>query len=101
MNTWIMNNGLKVAAIVLTLGALVPGFPYAYYQVMNWVVMIAAIMAAKQAFRGGMNAMVFVFGFVAIMFNPIAPIYLSANVWQILDVIVALLFAAWLYMARK
>jgi hypothetical protein len=99
MKTFLNNNGLKLVAIAMLLGALVSSFsalltlPFVYYQLMNWAVAGGAIMVAWQAYKRSDLYFTWLFALVAVVFNPIAPIHLSAFAWQIADAIVIVLFA--------
>ena len=97
MKTWINYNWLKLLAVAMTSGALAAAYyskeyPYAYYQFMNWAVLGAAIITAKQASQHGKSFFVWLFIFVAVIFNPIAPFNLRVDVWQLADLIVIVLF---------
>ena len=67
-------------------------WPYGYYQILRWVVTATAIYVAYNARRGGKPAWSWVMGMVAVLFNPLWPIYLSKGTWIWLDLIVAILF---------
>lgn len=86
---------LQLVAIVLLLGALAPvALPFAYYQVMNWVTVIAASMVAYRAHAQKKEWIMWIFVAVAVVFNPVAPLHLRADVWMFADVVAAVLFAA-------
>lgn len=80
-----------IAALML-LGALGSG-PYAYYTLLPWVTCSAAVIFALSGYSSGKVWAAWVFGFIAILFNPIAPVYLSRQVWQPIDIGAAILFA--------
>ncbi len=90
--TWIKFNWLKVVAIVMVLAAILPIQYFVYYQLMNWVVVGAAIVTALQARALKSESLMWLFILVAVVFNPVAPLHLRADVWQIVDIVVALLF---------
>jgi FtsH-binding integral membrane protein len=100
MNKWLSNNWLRVLAIIMIAGAFL-SFPFAYYQLMNWVVAIAALMTAKQAREGGNTFWIWLFAFVAVVFNPITPLYFRTDVWQIADIIAIVIFAVSFYTVRR
>ena len=86
MKTWITYNWLKLLAIAFVLGAVylayaVIAVPFAFYQFMNWIVLGASIVTA-----------VWLFLLVGVTFNPVAPMYFNALVWNIADLVVATLF---------
>jgi hypothetical protein len=91
MKTWLNDNLLKLLAIVFLLGTF-GNFPYAYYQLMTWIVVGAALMTAYQARQQVKTALMWLFIFIAVIFNPIAPFYLRNDIWQIAYIVVVLLF---------
>lgn len=91
MKQWFSMNWLKLLAIAALLGTF-GTFPYAYYQLMNWVVVGAALVTAMHAHAKNKAFLMWLFIFVAVVFNPIAPIYLSTQVWQWSDLVVIALF---------
>src|SRR4051812_13778522 len=101
MKNRLNDNWLRLVAIAFVLGALWPYFPYAYYQLMDWVVAGAAIMTALQSRARGQTFVIWVFALVAVVFNPVAPLYLRADIWQIADIAVAVLFAAALFLVKS
>jgi hypothetical protein len=80
-------------ATVVLLGAICT-WPYAYYQIMRWVVCAAAVFTAYQGYATRHLWGAWAFGLVAVLFNPIAPIHLTRHAWQVLDPAAALLFLA-------
>jgi len=98
--TWVRDNWLKVVAILFVLGALAPIPFYAYYQLMNWIVVGAALMAAWQAYKQNSLWLVWLFLLVAVIFNPLAPFYFSADMWRIVDIVAAVLFAISFFLIR-
>lgn len=94
MNTISNEKLLKGLAVVLVLGAIqtYQTLPYAYFQIMTWAVCTAAIVAAIEAYRSGNRATLWLFGVLAVVFNPIAPVYLSQYAWRIADIIAAIIF---------
>lgn len=79
-----------VAALFL-LGAL-GRWPYGYYVLLRWVVCAAAAYIAFQAHNSNRSGFVWAFGVVAVLFNPLSPIYLNREIWQVIDLLVAALF---------
>ena len=97
MKGWIQDNWLKVVAIFFALGALAPIPYFAYYQLMNWIVVGAALMTTLHAYQQKSPWIAWLFALVAVIFNPLAPLYFPTNVWHIADVVVAILFVASFY----
>ena len=100
MNQWIQDNWLKLLAIALALGALAPIPYYAYFQLMNWVVVGAALMTAAQAYKQNKLWLVWLFVLVAVVFNPVAPLYLAADMWRVADMVVAALFVISFFLVK-
>ena len=81
----------SIAATAMLLGALAQ-WPYGYYQLLRWAVCGVAIFVAISAYRWQKLWAIWLFGFVAVLFNPLIPVHLSRDVWQPIDVICAILF---------
>ena len=91
MKDWFKNNWFKLIAIVFLLGAM--GYwPYAYYQVLRWIVCAIAAYSAYLAYQSKKVGWTWIFGIIAVLFNPIIPIHLTREIWQPIDVIVAIIF---------
>jgi hypothetical protein len=65
---------------------------YGYYTLLRWITCIAATLVAFQAFEKNINWAKVVFIIIAILFNPLAPIYLSRSTWIPIDIITAIFF---------
>ena len=63
----------------------------AYYQILRWVVCICSVILAYQNFNSGSKLFI-LYTFIAILFNPVAPIYLGKSLWKITDIITAIAF---------
>ena len=82
-----------IAVGIFLLGAL-GSWPYAYYQLLRWVVCGVGAYTAYLGFK--MNNMVigWLMVAIAVLFNPIAPFYLTKGTWSVLDLIAAIIFFA-------
>jgi FtsH-binding integral membrane protein len=102
--TWIQYNWLKLLAIAFLVGALQQfyAFPFAYYQFMNWIVVGASLVTAQQANVQNKMFAVWLFLLVAVTFNPIAPMYFRADVWQVTDLVaIALFIISFIFVRQK
>ena len=79
-----------IAAIMLLL-ALAP-WPYGYYQVLRLVVCGVAVYVAFMGYTWQKMWAMWLFGFIAVLFNPLLPIHLSRQIWQAIDVVCGILF---------
>ena len=81
----------NIAAIVL-LVAVIPIWPYFFYQALKLVIFGAAAFSVylyhKEKNKGWMLTMIG----IAIVFNPINPLYFGHFLWSIVDIVVAILF---------
>ena len=75
----------------LLLFAVLP-LPYIYYQLLRIVITLIAAVNAYKFYEDNQMAWVLVFGIIALIWNPIFPIYLDKSVWIILDFIGAGIF---------
>jgi len=67
--------------------------PIGYYTFLRIVVTISAIIVIKVEYGGKINLWIVTFGFIAILFNLILPIYLhKKESWLLIDIFTAILF---------
>ena len=81
------------AAGLLCLLAVFP-FPYAYYSFLRLALTAAALVAVFDL-KNNENYLWLLFGGIALLFNPLFPIYLTKGIWFPIDLIAALAFG-WL-----
>ena len=81
-----------IVAIILLITAFVDlGVGIAYYQILRWMTTICAGLLAIRFYEK--NQVLFItFCIIAVLFNPIAPIYLGRNLWRIADALTATIF---------
>jgi hypothetical protein len=66
--------------------------PYGYFTLLRWAVCVVAIYHVVLAYNMKRGVMVVYFGLIAILFNPIIPVYLSRQAWWPVDLVTASLF---------
>jgi len=81
---------IKIAVAAVLLIALA-SLPIGYYTFLRIVVCIAGVILGVAYFESK-RLLSIVFVAVAILFNPILPIYLSREIWIPIDIITAILF---------
>ena len=89
-----------VATGVFLLGAL-GSWPYAYYQLLRWVVCGVGAYSACKAHESGRTGWAWVFGVIAVLFNPIVPFYFARDTWQVLDLVAVIPFFAFPFTKQK
>ena len=80
-----------ILSIIMLFGAIAE-WPYGYYTILRWITCITSILVVLQAFEKNIDWAKVVFIVIAILFNPLTPIYLSRSTWIPLDIITAILF---------
>jgi hypothetical protein len=88
-----------IAALML-LEALIQ-WPYNYYQLLRFIVFGISIFIAFIAYRWQKIWATWLFGFIAVLFNPQIPINLPKEIWHTIDVTCAFLFVAVAYVLKK
>ena len=79
---------LLIAALLLL--CLAP-MPYGYYQLVRFVAMVAFAVMAWNYYENKQEGWAIVFGALALLFQPFVKIALGRLVWNVIDVVVAVL----------
>lgn len=100
-----MNMGNKNILTLVATGflfvALSSGLPYGYFTLMRFVVCAVGIYLAYKAYEENKESLwVWAFGFTAVLFNPIFPIYLKRAQWEVIDLVVAVFFVASIFLVN-
>lgn len=80
---------LKLILSLLFLLCLAP-MPYGFYSLVRFVAMIAFAIYAYAYYEKKNNRLAVAFLSLAILFQPLLPIYLGRTLWNIVDVLVAI-----------
>lgn len=77
--------------------------PYGYFQILRWAVCAIASYNCYILYNEKDNKVwPWIFGIVAVLFNPIIPFYFAKSTWQFLDLIGGIIFAVWIaFNSRK
>lgn len=89
MKNFLKNNWFKIIAIGILIGAMWD-HPYGYYQLLRWVVAVAGAFSAYSAYEHENNTWAWIFGIIAVLFNPIIPFTFAKETWQVIDVATAI-----------
>jgi hypothetical protein len=90
-----MTHKLSLVVCILSAGALLAAIlplPYGYYTFLRLFIALAAVYVAYAGYRMGVLWLVLLFACLAVLFNPIAPVYLSKSVWQPINAVAAMAF---------
>lgn len=69
-------------------------WPYGYYQILRWVVCGASAWSVYLAIQTDKNGWAWTLGTIAVLFNPILPIYLTRDIWSFLDIVTGITLLA-------
>lgn len=78
-----------IASTVLLL-ALFDGWQYGFFTILRFVVFSSTAYVAYLSFQEEKEGWVWSLGAVAILFNPFIPVYLTRDVWVVIDFVTAL-----------
>jgi arginine exporter protein ArgO len=76
-------------------------WPYGYYQLLRFVICGVSAYIAFNAYQWRKIWAVWLFGFIAVLFNPLIPIHLSRELWQPIDFICAVILAIIAFVLKK
>jgi hypothetical protein len=72
--------------------AIIPDWNYNYYIFLRWGVSIVSLFVAWGFYKSKLDFWAIIFGIIAVIFNPIFPVYLKRDTWTLIDLITAILF---------
>lgn len=82
---------LLISAGLLFIGLI--DLPIGYYTLLRIVVTIGSVSVVVTEYKKGINFWVITFGLIAILFNPLIPIYLNdKSAWMPIDIIGGVIF---------
>ena len=77
-------HGSRIIAAAMLFWAL-DDHPYSYFTLLRVVVCGVAVYCAVQANEYDRSSWTWIFGGIAVLFNPIWPIHLDRETWQVVD----------------
>ena len=82
---------LRLCCALLLLA--VADLPIGYYTILRIIITIGACLIILNDYKGEIGSWIILFGIVALIFNPLFPIYLNdKDAWLPIDLLTALLF---------
>ncbi len=99
MNRSIPRRASQASALGLIL-SLLPSWPYLYYTILRYLVGVTAVLLIVRAEELKKAQWVWLWIAVAVVFNPIVPLYLPAHMQAITSLACAFLFALSLRVLR-
>jgi len=83
------NIALFIAAAFL-FAALFDGWPYGFFTLLRFIVFAASAYVAWIAYEQQKEKWGWIFGFLAVLFNPFIVIHLNREIWVVIDLIVGI-----------
>jgi len=68
--------------------ALFDGWPYGFFTLLRFVVFASTAYIVWMAYEVQKEKWVWIFGFLAVLFNPFIVIHLNREIWGVIDLIV-------------
>jgi len=92
-----MKNEYKISIILRFISAimlfLALGYhPYSYYILLRWMVSFSSFYSGWVFSRLKSHNWAWFFFIVGILFNPLIPVYLNRSTWQVIDLVLAIIF---------
>lgn len=88
-----------IASVLLFLA--VANLPYGYYRFLRIAVTLIAGANAYSSYKKGDYILFIIFLGIAILFNPIIPIYLSKDIWIPIDIIAGVFFGITAFLKKR
>jgi len=88
-----MNKNKNIAIIIpiiLLFLAMIEGLPYGFFTLLRLVVFGTTVFLSWLAYKSERHAWTWIFGFIALVFNPLIPLYLGRDLWVVIDLLVAI-----------
>jgi hypothetical protein len=92
---------IVVPALALLLLAAGDHFPYGFYILLRFVVCGTALFFASEAYRRGRELWLWVLGALAVLFNPLVPVRMRRQDWELFDVLGAMLLTVAVWQLRR
>lgn len=90
----------RIISVVLLIVAI-PELPYGYYVFLRWVVCASSGFTAFVSSKLEKRFWMILYGLIAILFNPIVPIYLEKEIWVVIDIIIAIVIGISLFTVKR
>ncbi|MEJ5306269.1 MAG: DUF6804 family protein [Ignavibacteria bacterium] len=91
---------VNIIAVILLFWSL-DRHPYSYYTLLRFVVFGVSVYSVYLFITIKKSNWAWIHIMIAILFNPIFPIYLDRNIWRYVDIAAAIVFLVSLYVLKK
>ena len=81
----------SLASSIMLFICLIDGLSYGYFTLLRLIVCGTSIYNSLKIYQKQNTPLFWTFIFIAILFNPLIPVYLDREIWLIIDVICAII----------
>ena len=81
-------NIIVIIAALFLFTALIDGWPYGFFTLLRFVVFASTAYIAWMTYEAQKEKWVWIFGFLAVLFNLFIVIHLNRDMWSVIDLIV-------------
>lgn len=78
-----------VISVALLFLAMIEGWPYGFFTLLRLVVFGTTVYLSWLAYKSKRQSWIWIFGFIALVFNPLIPLHLGRDLWIVIDLLVA------------
>ena len=79
-----------VISVMLLFLAMIEDLPYGFFTLLRLVVFGTTVYLSWLAYKSEKHTWTWIFGFIALVFNPFIPLYLGRDLWMAIDLLVAI-----------
>ncbi|MEI6519750.1 MAG: DUF6804 family protein [bacterium] len=90
----------QTIAILMLIWAYYPGNPYGYYNLLRLICCAVFLYLSVSAYNRKDNNWIWVFGVMAILYNPFIKIYLNREMWSIVNIITIFVTLASIFLLK-
>lgn len=84
-----MKNSIKIILSILLLACLLK-MPYGYYQLVRFLALGGFVFLAYQSYKDKQETQMLIYGSLALLFQPFFKVALGRELWNIVDIVVAI-----------
>jgi len=88
-------------SITMLLIASFSRWPYGFYTLLRIIICLTSIFLASFAYKNNRRGWLYTMGFIAVLFNPIVKVHFDRGTWQVIDLIVAIIFTISLFRLKN
>ena len=88
----VIDSLVKLFAIALLIIAVATSQEYSYYTFLRWTVMIISVYFIYKSYNNKQIGLVIFYIATALLFNPFKKVWFQRDTWQMIDILIAIIF---------